>query len=739
MITHNFRKPKYLRNFEGNVGGYVIRNNNIFSVIIFLLFITTGGVSAFAQEQEPPDTIIVYTPYDTMFNQLNEVVITGTRVSKKIIDIPYSVVRINNLHYRYDKTAGVNDVLASVPGMFMQSRYGNHDVRISIRGFGSKSNSGIRGVRILLDDIPESEPDGQTRIEAIDFNSIGRIEIAKGNSSSLYTNAPGGVVNFINDIDFPRSFGVQFNQFGSFGLRRNGLKLGIRTDKYGLLNTYSYQQYDGFREHNTEHWHILNTVVETRPSENTSLKILFYFVDGMIRLPGSLTKEEFEQDPYQADPRALDRDLKRLSTKGRLGIRYNARFGKALNNEIEITTYATIKYFERTSRQYRIINRQGMGFTARYVNTGQIGRSINEFSFGGDLLFQPARTEFYDNISGQKGDQILQLLNEKIGNTGFYVSDNFEILKEKFFVLLTGRYDNVTYRLREETLPSRSDSRNFSAFTPKLAFNYKLAHWISLYTSYGFSFDSPAKNELESVDPGQLYNHELNAQESRNVELGIKGYLFRHEHNFLKKILFEVTLFNIRINNEIVPFEVFGDVFFRNAAKTNRRGLELGTSLEIYKNLNFTLAYTFSDFAYQTYIAKTIEIDNEGNITEEEKDFTGNIVPSVPKNNIYLGVSYSYPFHRNVNGFIKFSYTGISGLWVDDANTDKTDAYHLLNSVLGLDMEFGKFNILLSGSMNNMLDVVYVGFTNTNSADRRFYEAGEPRNYFASLNLGYRF
>ena len=88
LITHNFRMPKYLRNFEGNVGGYVIRNNNIFSVIIFLLFITTGSVSVFAQEQEPPDTIIVYTPYDTMFNQLNEVVITGTRVSKKIIDIP---------------------------------------------------------------------------------------------------------------------------------------------------------------------------------------------------------------------------------------------------------------------------------------------------------------------------------------------------------------------------------------------------------------------------------------------------------------------------------------------------------------------------------------------------------------------------------------------------------------------------------------------------------------------------
>ena len=82
----------------------------------------------------------------------------------------------------------------------MQSRYGNHDVRISIRGFGSRSNTGIRGVRMLLDGIPESEPDGQTRIEAIDFNALGSIEVTGGNASVIYTNAQGGVINFINHL-----------------------------------------------------------------------------------------------------------------------------------------------------------------------------------------------------------------------------------------------------------------------------------------------------------------------------------------------------------------------------------------------------------------------------------------------------------------------------------------------------------------------------------------------------------
>jgi iron complex outermembrane receptor protein len=692
-----------------------------------------------AQEEQAPDTIYIYNPIDTALNELDEVVITGTRMSKRIIDIPYSVVRINNMNYRFEKKTGVNDVLSSVPGMFLQSRYGNHDVRISIRGFGSKSNSGIRGVRILLDDIPESEPDGQTRIEAIDFNSVGRIEVVKGNASSMYTNAPGGVVNFINDIDFSRSFLWQFNQFGSYGLRRNGIKLGIRTGQYGLLNTYSYHHYEGYREHNTEHWHILNTVVETKPSANTSLKILFYFVDGMIRLPGSLTKEEFEEDPYQADQRAIDRDQKRLSTKGRLGIRYNANFGKKKNNEFELTTYATIKYFERTSRQYRIISRNGLGLSTRWVNKTKIFRSDNELSIGGDLLFQPARTEYYDNINGQKGDQILQLTNEKIGNTGFYISDHFEILDNRLYMLLTGRYDYVMYRLNEETLPSREDNRNFGAFTPKLAFNYKLSEWISAYTSFGLSFDSPAKNELESADPGLLYNKELQAQESKNLEVGIKGYLFQADRKIFRKVLFEATFFNIWINNEIVPFEVFGDVFFRNAAETNRMGLELGSNIEIVKDFNFTMAYTYSDFIYMNYETMTIEIDGEGNVAETEKDFGGNIVPSVPKHNLYLALTYSHPLYKNIDGFAKLSYMGVSSLWVDDGNTAKTDSYQLLNSVIGLDMNWGNLNILLSGSLNNMLNEVYVGFTNTNSADRRFYEAGEPQNYFVSLNIGYQF
>ena len=132
----------------------------------------------------------LYAQEDTSKYQTEEIIVTGTRVEQKIIDIPFSVQRIDQSAWVASRKIGINDVLQNVPGLFLQSRYGNHDVRVTIRGFGSRSNTGIRGVRILLDGVPESEPDGQTRVEALDFTSIGRVEIVKGNSSSLYTKSP---------------------------------------------------------------------------------------------------------------------------------------------------------------------------------------------------------------------------------------------------------------------------------------------------------------------------------------------------------------------------------------------------------------------------------------------------------------------------------------------------------------------------------------------------------------------
>jgi iron complex outermembrane receptor protein len=711
---------------------------NEFSHIIIFLFLVFGSTTLQPQVLVVGDSSI--TKVDTLKYETDDVVVTATRVEKKIIDIPYPVIRLKNTQYKFSKRVSVDDVLENVPGLFLQSRYGNHDVRIAIRGFGSRSNTGIRGVRILLDGIPESEPDGQTRIEAIDFNSIGSIEVVKGNSSSLYTNAPGGVINFINDIYFPYSFATQFNEFGSFDLRRNGLKFGARTDKYGLLGTYSYHNYKGFRPHSEDYWHIFNTVVDVLPGDGTNLQILGYFVDGLIKLPGSLTKEEFEEDPYQAAQREVDRDTKRITTKGRLGLKFNTKFGKNDNQEIEVLPYGTIKYFHRTAADYRIMNRYGLGSSYRYINRHTIANLDNEFSVGGDFLYQTGPIESYDNIGGQKGDELSALTDETIGNNGFYFSDFFELYGKRFYLLLTGRYDNVYYETLDQLNGSRSAFRRFEAFTPKAALNFKLTQSVAIYTSYGLSFDSPAGNEMDnyptSSDNGAtLLNPDLNAQKSKNFEIGIKGNIRNPEQRFFNNFSFEATFFNIMIEDEIIPFEVYGDVFFRNAAKTNRTGVEVGGSFDVIGGLNLQASYTYSNFTYDEYIALSINED----LTTQEDDFSGNSAPSVPEHNAFFALAYNYPFTQQITGFIRGSMRYISGMYVDDANSDKTSDYTMLNAGIGFDMVFGKFNLLVNGGVNNIADKVYVGFININSTNGRYYEAGEPNNFYAGINLGYAF
>lgn len=682
---------------------------------------------------------------DTLQYQTDEVVVTGTRTNKKIIDIPYSVIRLNNKTYKYDRKTSISDILNTVPGVFMQNRYGNHDVRISIRGFGSRSNSGIRGVRILLDGIPESEPDGQTRIEAIDFNSIGSIEIVKGNSSSLYTNAPGGVVNFINDINFPNNFLVIFNDFGSYELRRNGFKTGVRTNDYSFLATYTYHNYKGYREHSEDYWHILNTVLETNPGRNTNVQFLGYFTSGLIRLPGSLTKEEYDSNPFQAAQREKDFDFKRVSKKGRVALRLTSKFGELLNNEIELTTYGTIKYFERTQRNFRIFNRYGLGSSVRFTNKSIFFENReNEFSIGGDLFYQTGPIEDYNNINGRKGDLLNNLTDETIGNSGLFIQNIFELYRNKLYLLFSGRYDNVYFDQKDQLLAVRNDIRRFEAFTPKAALNYKITTSISAYTSFGFSFDSPAGNELDnhplsSNNGSTLLNPDLKPQKSKNFELGIKGNLVDFDEKYFGKTFFEVTFFNSIIEDEIVPFEVYGDVYYRNSAQTTRRGIELGGKTEILEGLRLILSYTYSNFRYDKYETVSIDLDQSGDLTTETKNFSDNKVPSVPEHNLLSALEYEHQFTYELTVFMKGSFQYVSGLYVNDANEDKTGSYGLLGSTIGLDYRLGEINLLLSAGINNISDKRYVGFVNINSTSGRFYEAGEPRTFFASLHLGYTF
>src|SRR5690606_32138131 len=132
---------------------------------------------------------------------LEEIVVRATRLETTLDQVPaaVSVVSKDDIQLARQQL-GLDESLARVPGLFMQNRFNfAQDLRVSIRGFGARANFGIRGVKILVDGIPETLPDGQGSVDGIDLGATDQIEVIRGPSSSLYGNASGGVISLTTE------------------------------------------------------------------------------------------------------------------------------------------------------------------------------------------------------------------------------------------------------------------------------------------------------------------------------------------------------------------------------------------------------------------------------------------------------------------------------------------------------------------------------------------------------------
>lgn len=679
---------------------------------------------------------------DSTQYEIDEVVISATRTEQKVIDIPFSVQRVDQSQWKSSRKMGMNDVLSVIPGLWLQPRYGNHDVRVSIRGFGTRSNTGIRGVRILLDGLPESEPDGQTRLEALDFTAISKIEVVKGNMTSLYTNAPGGVINFFTDKYFPRPFVLSANEFGSYDLRKNGLKFGLTSNDERFMATYSYENYGGYRYHSQEYQSRFNTIYEANLDPVSTISIYGYYVNGLIKLPGSLTLEQYNENYLQANPRDVSRDSKRISNKGRLGITYNTKFGKGNSNFVEVTGYGTIKDLSRTAATYRVFTRYGVGSNFRVINQSKIAGRNNEFSVGGDFYYQTGPINEFNNIGGIRGDELQALTDETISNVGFYFTEQFYLYKDYLSLLITGRYDRVNVAASNLLAGFQDTSRLFDQFTPKFAINYKFNPSMSVYGSFGWGFDTPANNELDnfpfSSDGGyKLINPDLEPQNTTSYELGYKGEIINNKSNLFTNTFIELSLFDTKIDDAIVPFTVDGNVFFRNAATVKRTGLEFGVNSTIAQGLTVKAAYTYSNFRYGNYEARSINAQGEIN----DADYSGNTEPSNPDNNFSAEVAYQYVYKKNYTFFAKGTVLSVGSMFVDDQNLEqyKTPSYTILGSQIGTNLSFNNFSVMAFAGLGNITNEKYVAFIQVNSDRLEFYEAGIPYNFFGGINLNYVF
>ncbi|MGB9696823.1 MAG: TonB-dependent receptor [Ignavibacteria bacterium] len=708
-----------------------MNNQRCYFVVLITVLILLSN--SYAQEEEEESK-------DSLKYQTDELVITGTRAFEKIIDIPYSVFKVDKKELNYGRKISAKDVLADVPGLFLQAKYGNHDIRITLRGFGTRSSTGVRGIRILQDGIPESEPDGETIIDAIDLTSLGGVEVVKGNLSSLYANAPGGVINFISDLYFPKNFVTLTNQIGKYGMRQNGVKFGIANNDFRLFTSYSYRNIDGYRPHSSEFGHLINSVFESYLGSKSTLMLSANYVNNLIRNPGSLTQGEFAVDPGQAYNLAVSQDFRRESQKGRLGLRFRTSLGYANSSEFELAGWGGIKEQVKTDNLFYVTStRYNLGSYVRLTNRSEFNGRKNVFTTGVDFAYQSGpRTEF-DNINGNKGLNVNNEFEDTQGNIGIFVQNQYELLKDKLQLYLATRFDYVDYSKRSLQFVGTVDtSRIFSKFNPKAALNFKLTDHIALYTSYSVGFDLPSISELDNnfttSNIRYTMNPDLQPQKSNNFEFGIKGNIRQNKSEFMRKVLFEVTFFNYKLKDVIVPFAYNQTVYFRNAAKTNRVGVEVGFMSEPFEGIELTTNYTYTNFKYDDYIAEIYT--PSGSYFE---DYSGNFEPSIPQHILNFILAYEYELGKNFSGLLIWDCDYIAKMYVDDKNTQSTSPYFYGNIMAGINYNYRMLNVIFYAGATNIFDRRYAGYININDFFGRYYNMGEPRNFYSGLNLSFKF
>src|SRR2546425_3640734 len=195
---------------------------------------TLGSLRAAAQQRDTPaparpqDSLKVYT--------LPPAVVSVTRANPPINRIPQAVQLLEKTEIsRARPTWGLDEALATVPGVYAANRHNfSLDQRISIRGFGARSAFAVRGIKVLVDGIPQTLPDGQGQLTNLELGAADRIEILRDRKSVVFGNASGGVISIWTDPTAPRTVRQDVRVlFGTFDrdLNRNWSKWQSSTSR----------------------------------------------------------------------------------------------------------------------------------------------------------------------------------------------------------------------------------------------------------------------------------------------------------------------------------------------------------------------------------------------------------------------------------------------------------------------------------------------------------------------------
>lgn len=670
--------------------------------------------------------------------------IKASRNNSDFKSIPSATTLIGKELFQTNRTGiFIEDALKNAPGVFVQNRNNfAQGERIIIRGQGSRSAFGLRNIKVFLDGIPLTSADGTTQLTGTDLFSVSSIEVLRGPSSQIYGNSSGGIIYLKSDL--PAQQGYSFENFlisGSYGLFKAGLKFSKANNKSSFLISGNVTDIKGYREFSNARFYTLNVALKKKLKRNFTLNSIhnLYYAPYLYN-PGGLTFAE-TNDPQKTRMAVKKSASGKTLLQGISGINLIKKLSD--NQELDLSIfYLGRKLNNPIIGRYIDLTRHSGGARIAYIKKIDLDKTFLNIRSGIDYEFQyDKRSEFenkgvtdkdladlplQDLIQAVTKGKLLLKQSERIHNGGLYVLSDIE--RQRLKLTLALRYDMINFSVSDQLADSinQSGSKTLYKLNPGAGLTYKVNDYSNIYSNFSTSFQTPTANEFSNNVNGSGFNKQLQPERTRSGEAGVRIF----------KTLYyiDVAAFYVKTTNQLIPYQTSsgGDqVFYRNAAATQNKGLEVSGFVTPIRGLKINMNYTLMDYTF---------VDYQYNSKGQTLQLKGNKVPGTANHRIYSNVAFS-----PVKNFI----IETSGQWngkvytndlndaepgsIANSNVFVNKSYWTFDTKLGYTFEAGSLAFNIFGGINNLFNRNYSSSVIPNAAGQRYFEPSPGRNIYIGL------
>lgn len=630
---------------------------------------------------------------------------------------PFGVSVVREAEIRAGRPGlALTEALAAIPGVQVDNRF-NYALgeRISVRGFGARAQFGVRGVRVLVDGIPATLPDGQTTLNHVDPAALGRAEIIRGPASALYGNASGGVIHF-SSAPAPAAPLASEHRFlaGAHGLLRAETSVGGRMGAASYRAYASRLEYAGYRAHaSAENLNAGGTFSLTRGADELRLSFTAVRYDALN--PGSLSDSLLRADRSAAVSRNVAQRTGEEGRQGQAGVWWRHGMG---NGALEVSAYGLMRSIDNPIPNAVIdLDRRVGGVRAAW----QADAGPLRWTAGGEVEMQRDDRLNFANEAGARGARTLDQAERVTSSSGF--AQATAALPGGWEATGALRYDRFRFSVRDRlvggTNPDDSGARTMDRWSPALGVSWTAVPALSLYANVATAFETPTTTELANRPTGVGgFNPDLRPQRTVSVEAGAKARL-------APWAWVEAAAYRARIDDALISFEVEGApgrVFYRNAGTARHRGVEAAAVLTPRPAWTARAAYTWTDARFGRYVVGG-------------EDRAGNRVPGIAPHRLDLSV-LAMPSRGPFAGVDVRRASATPVADDDAAGRFSSPGYTLVDVRGGWEgLRMGQAALSPFLGIGNLLDRAYNTSVVINAFGRRYYEPGPGRTFYAGARL----